>query len=506
MSQSGFYGVARARRSLWHFLGGKVLSAITGIVFLVAVVRLAVPAEYGKYVVLLAVLEIFYLATGLGLSTMAQRYVAEFRVQAPHAQFVRFVNALLLRRAAAALAGAIVVLLAWPWLLAALRLELPAATRWWLGVWLVVGCGTRYLDEVLPALLLQGASQLLSTGSNLLRLLALMLVSSQHLAVDHLTLVCIELGVATLAWAVGLALLQRYLRQALPAQSPTQLHQNPRMWAVATRFYAVQLLGQAWSPNMARLLVSRLAGAAQAATFGFCQSLVDILRNYLPSYLLATWVRPLMVARYVATGKVDPVMDLAGAVFKLSLLTLVPFFGPLLLHGDALAQWISAGRYGTGAGPLMAALVLLLALQALHLCLGMVSTTLERAGANIWATGACAAALPVAAALWPWLGLLAVPAALCVAEVLWVLWVAVALRRAGFGVTLHWVGHAKVLLAGAAAWLVAMVWPPVAGPALVLLMAAAGGAALLVSVLLRPLHARERALFEQVLPRRWLLL
>lgn len=506
MSEPAFYSAMRARRSLLHFLGGKVLSAATGIVFLVWVVRITPTAQYGLFVALLALLEVFYLATGFGLSTMAQRYVAEYRMQAPRAQFQRFVRMLLRRRLWSAILGAAAVALAWPVLTELLRIELPAATRWWVAFWLVVGSGTRFLDEVLPALLLQGTSQLLSTLTNLLRLACLGGIGALGLTPDHLSLIRIEVGVATMVWVCGLWVLRLHLEQEVGTSSQTGEHHNAAMWPVSMRFFIVQLLGQAWSPNMARLLVARLAGAVHTASFGFSQALVDTLRNYLPTYLLASWVRPLMVARFVATGRIESVLDMAGVVFKLSLITLVPFIGLLAVHGDALARWVSAGRYGDGAGQLMAALVVLLALQCLHLCLGMICATLERATANVWATAGCAGALPLAWSLWPALGLLAVPVALGVAEVLWVVWVGVGLRRAGFAVALDWWGVSKVLGSGAFAAVAMASWPPVVGSAVLWPAAAAVLVTLGACVVLRPLTTGERGLVAKVLPRRWVLL
>lgn len=506
MNRSGFYSASNARRSLWHFLAGKLMSAASGIVFLVWVVRTTAPAEYGTYVALLALLEVFYLATGLGLSTMAQRYVAEFRLRAPHAQFRALLSTLVLRRMLFSVAGTLLVFFAWPVLMELVGLATPRDSRWWFAAWLVLGCGTRYLDEVLPALLQQGASQILNTAANLLRLAGLVALTVGGHVPSHLVLVQIEVGVAVFVLLAGLGVLHRLLRASESAADMVANHHNVVMWQVSLRFYVVQLLGQAWSPNMARLLVSRLAGAAQMAVFGFSQALVDMLRNYLPTYLLATWVRPLMVARWVATARLQPVMDMAGAVFKLSLITLAPCVGLLLFHGDNLARWISNGRYGDGVGVLLAALVVQLALQSLHLCLGMVCSTLERAAANVWATAACISALPLAWLLWPHLGLLAVPAALALAEVLWVLWVTVSLRRAGFAVALDAAGLGKVLFAGGLAGLAAATWPGASGLALMLPALLAGLVMLASCAWLKPLTAGERDLLAQIVPRRWLFL
>lgn len=82
MTGGGHYSLSRAKRSLLYFGIGKMGSTAAGLACLVIVVRALEREDYGLYVALIALLEIYYLSTGFGLSSAAERYVAEYRVKA----------------------------------------------------------------------------------------------------------------------------------------------------------------------------------------------------------------------------------------------------------------------------------------------------------------------------------------------------------------------------------------------------------------------------------------
>lgn len=500
-----YYSAARARRSLWQFLLGKLLAALAGLAWLIWLVRSAEPAQYGAYVAAMALVEIFYLATGMGLSTRAQRYVAEWRIRARPPAFRRFVMRLLAQRLLFAAIGAGLLAIGLPALLGALGLHLSPAARVALLLWLVAGSLTRQLDEVFPALLLQGASQALSLGANLLRLLAALLwtLQASHPSVEGLLM--LEAGAALLLGALGLLLLARALRDAQADPGATDEHDNPARPAVERRLYLVQLLGQAWSGNTARLLVTQLAGAAQAAALGFAGSLAETLRNYLPAYLLAHWLRPLMVARWSQSRQMAPLALIANAVLKLSLLVLAPLLAYLPLRGDELAAWLSGGRYGPGMAALFGALMLWLLLQCAHVLLSIVTATVERTRANLAATALGCMFLPAA-----WLcgerGASTVVLLLCIAEVLWIGLVGLALARAGLALRWQLAGLLKLAAAVGLSAAALMLLPPLPGAATLAALALSAALVLLVAMLLKPLNGEERELLATVLPRRWLMI
>ena len=109
-----YYSLHTARRGLLHFVLGKVGSAALGASFLLLTVRLLDPVAYGRYITVMAMAEMFYLVTGLGLSTVAQRYVAEYRLRAPANEFAALLRLQFRRRLVYSACGTGLLLLAWP--------------------------------------------------------------------------------------------------------------------------------------------------------------------------------------------------------------------------------------------------------------------------------------------------------------------------------------------------------------------------------------------------------
>lgn len=506
MGDQNHYSLARARRSLLHFGIGKAGSAALGIFFLILSVRILPTADYGAYVTLIAFIELFYIVTGFGLSTVAQRYVAEFRIRSHPAHFRRFVGGLFALRITSATLASGIVLTAAPYLLGTFELPLDRNAQWLFSLLLVLGSCTRYLDEIFPSLLLQGYTQALLFLSNTLRAAVLCSVAiSGSAGFGFVDMLRLELGVSIIAIAIGLGLLVYYLKTS--AQSGEhEKYSNRQMWSVALRFYLVQLIGQTYGPNVIKLLLSRMLGITQTAVFGFLQAIADMIRNYMPAYLLATWVRPLMVARYVERRDMREISTMANVITKLSVIGVMPFTAFLATHGDAFASWISGGKYNEAAA-VWTVLMALATMQSIHNVMSMVTVTVERATANVVATLACCLALPLAIFLSPAYGLVGVASAMVVAECLWVSIVWTALNRTGFTVHFDLGGIGRVLAAGliVAVALQLVGQAGISGWHLLPLLGLSGIGTLTILALLKPFSDDERAIIGKLIPARFIV-
>jgi len=496
------YSTQRAKRSLWHFLLGKGCSAGVGIAVLLLSVRILTPGDFGRFVAAMAFLEIFYLATGFGLSAIAQRYVAEFRVKAGGQQFTGFLVGMLTRRLAFATAGALLVAgVATAWAVSdapALPVEISPAFL----ALLIAGCMTRYLDEVFPALLLQGYTQGLVLAAHCLRLAGLTLLPKFGITVGFTEIILIELSAALVCSLGGALLLWRYLASESD-QNSCDYHDNPRMWPVARRFYLVQLLGQAWSPNAGKLIVSERLGLAVTASYGFIQSLTDMARNYLPAYLLANWMRPLMVSRFLKQGDLLEVNAMASLMFKLSLMCIVPLAAFFLAWGDRFVEWLSGGKFTEGSA-LLTGFCVLLACQCLHAVLTMITATVERPEASVVATVASCVALPLAWFGANALGAIGVVWAMVVGEGIWIATVILLLRRRSLLITVDPLGTAKIILSVLPAYILATQLPATLHTMhlAIIGLSLSGLTVLAINAILKPFLAAERAFVTRLVPAR----
>ena len=70
-----------SRRALTHLAIGKAIGAAFGFAVMALIWRRVSPEGYGQYLTLLAVLELAYLLSGAGLSTVAQRHAPVWVMQ-----------------------------------------------------------------------------------------------------------------------------------------------------------------------------------------------------------------------------------------------------------------------------------------------------------------------------------------------------------------------------------------------------------------------------------------
>jgi O-antigen/teichoic acid export membrane protein len=425
-----FYSLGAARRSLMHFALGKVGAAVTGIAVLLLTLRWVPTQTFGTFVIFLAITEIFYLVSGLGLSYYAQRYVPQLRIKAPASQFNRQVWRLLLWRTLLSIAFCIPLWLTMSFW--APYLDLPstsASIQLLFMMSLITGCIMRYMDELLQTLMLQGWAQIHSVARNLLKLAALSLLFFHFFTPDIHFLLTLEITVATLSILIGIAMFAIYMRRHTnPDAAPVDAHLIPDAWQQSLRFYAAQVFAQSYGPNAVKLVVTSILGVKGAAVLGFAHSITDLLRNYSPAFLISGWVRPLMVARFVEKGQLDALKPLTQLIINVSLVGLIPFIMIFAAYGDKVASLLGANQYPAAAA-LLAPLVMVVCLQAVHVVMGMVCATIERTLFVLIATVICVITLPLAFFLTHLYGINGTVYALLASELLWLTTVLILIKR-----------------------------------------------------------------------------
>lgn len=344
----GFFGAARLRRAVTHFLIGKGLTAPLTIVGLVLLVRAMPIADYGLYVTAFAVIDIGLAATDFGLSWLAWRFVPAYRVAAGQEAMRRFVLGILLARTLTLVFGSITLLLLAPQLAAFLGLQgYEAAMRVAAIVFLVDGLG-RFIREVLfESLLLQGRMQ----SSQLIRNLVLVgllggwiLLGKGELPAREAML--IELISAGVALLLSLVLLWPALRAGDRQPAADWVPPNTaRLWRLAWPNYLSVLWSYVTGPQAIVALASRVAGPDGAAVLGMARNFVEQVRKYLPSELFVGVARPAIIAAYETEKHFATLNRYAQALYKTSFVTLVPVMAVAAGLGGAWIDRITAGKY-----------------------------------------------------------------------------------------------------------------------------------------------------------------
>lgn len=460
---SSRYGNERVKRGLVHFLLGKGVSSIAGLLAVVLVVRgLSVP-EFAAYSVLLALVEVFTAIAGLGLAHVILRYVPElYATHRAHSLRGLVSGALCLRTGV--LVVALLAAAFWADLLAAvLKLDdfLPALQ---LFLWIVAfRSSSHILSQVLESTLHQGVSQLAFSAAALGRCLGMAWLLGQG-SVSLFQVLALELACDVLACAILLTGLVKVLRTAgLDGHTPSDdlqwwPSQRRTIVGFAAAAYMQHLATLPFGGNTNRLVGGAMFGDRVMAGFGFALTLYEYVKRYLPTQLLVGVIRPVVVTRYTADGSFQRVAHLCEQSFQVNLALLLLITTPVAVAGAEILSLISAGKYGQDSAWLLLALLALLSLETRRVLLEVLAQTVERYDLMIRSNLLLSSSVLVGIAAFPWLGAIAFPignlAALVVANQ------AVGRGLSGLGFASHpdWAATGRALLIFSAAvcvgWLV----------------------------------------------------
>ena len=506
---SAHYSAARIRQGVLHFLVGKVGSALLTFCGFLLVARLLLPADYGRYVALIALVELGMNLASLGMDWVSTRYVPAYRVKAGGRALSRFVWRLVGMQALALAVVATALAAAAPWLATLLALgDMVPALRLYALYLLLEGLCRVMRDQMLAQLLLQGRAQLALLLRHLVWVgLALALWAHQHSATLW-AVAAIELAAAAVGLLAASAGLGHALRQAVREGGDAAADWQPPSTAdlrhLAINSYLGLLLNIPARPQVITLLVTRLAGLEAAALYGFARSLADQVLRFLPAELLLGFLRPGMVARHVQSGRFDTLNQQTNTLLVVSLLVLAPLLALVIGRGDLLVQVLGAGRFD-GSGALLALMLLAAALFSHRRMLEFVANTVgcpqAISQASVLLLAVPVAVVALLSADWPvW----TVPAAALLFECLFSVLAIRLLRRFGVAYVppVAAAGRIALLVAAVAGGLAILPIALPAGWAIVLLGAVALSGSALLGWLLRPLDPAARDMLQSLLKKK----
>lgn len=326
------YGGRAAKAGMAAFLAGRGVSALLTFTAFALAARLLPLAEYGRYAAALALMELALALSSGGLEWVASRVLPEARMHAGGRTTARLLLRIAALQGTLVLCTAAVVGLAAPALAELVRM-LDATDIFRLaGVLVAVeGLGRLSRDQMLGLLMEQRAGQV----AQVLRAGLLVLLLLMHVApgwhggppLDAAGMLWLELTAGASALAAGTLLLAHSLwrLRSVPA---TQLDWRPPprhvLFGLAWHNFAGYLLSLLYGPQVMTMLVARLLGAEAAAVFGFARAFSDQVRRYLPTDLLQSVVRPVLIAYYTSGHSFAELSVRLGLWLKSSLMALFP--------------------------------------------------------------------------------------------------------------------------------------------------------------------------------------
>ncbi len=500
------FSTKKVRKSLFHFALGKVISGLIGLAMLIAMVRLLPATDYGAFVTFVALMEVSLLVSNLGVYPFAQRYITE--AMAPRYQ--RFLPVLAwgsvgYRALTLALAVGALMLCA-SGVIAFFAIAAPVNALLLYGVAIFSEGMARYIDLAFDSLLEQARTQICILARNGTRLLLLLGACSLDFPIDIALVASIEALSATGGMIFSLFVLWGFLKPFSKDRNSESTSEMPFQLARLLRFsipyYLAQCFTQVYSPDMIKLLISRLLGVLDAATFGFAHAISFVLQRYLPAQLLIGLIRPVIVSRQVGGANTDELTRLGNFVLKVNHFLLIPIIAYFVIVGVEFTAWLSKGKIADSSHVLVLLTALLLA-QAVHIIFSTIAIALEDRRSVLIATIAAIPGVGFGVLFAQGYGPAGMAAGLWVSELLWCSVTWFLLSKQGFAFRIDWPAWLKLCLGGVmAGGLSHNVTGHLSGPAELLLAAVVLGTTYLVfCYLTKPFNDLERQSINKMLPR-----
>ena len=440
MSPSRYSG-ERLKRGLIHFVLGKGVSAIAGMLAMMLVIRELSIEAFAAYSVLVALVEMLTTISGLGLVHALLRYVPELynkHYQASLRQLI--LGSLGLRSGVLLLASLAAYALANQFApLVGLGAAIAAYKAFLLVV--VLRSTTHFLSQILESTLHQGTVQLGFTSATIARLVGMLYLLKVG-DVQLIDVIWVEVASDALSFVIML-----YGVVGLVRDRSAENKDDDGSWIKAnlkpiTKFaiagYLQHLAITPYGGHTNRLVGGGLLNISAMAAYGFAQSLYEYIKRYMPAQLLVGLIRPVVVARYSESRDFSVAAGLCSKVLQINILIIFGMYAVLVAGGGEALLAISAGKYGAEAMLILSVLFLVLLLETQRQQLELLVQTVERYHFLIFSNILLALSILLAVICLPLLGAVAFPAANAVGLLVANYWVQRNMQLADFRFKHDW--------------------------------------------------------------------
>lgn len=355
------YGGKALRSGMAAYLAGRAVSAVLTLSAFALAARLLSLDQYGRYAAAMALVEMaLALSTG-GLEWVSARVLPECRLYAGGRATARMIWRLSGLQTLSIGAFGAAMFFAAPGLASLLRLDGAGAVFELAGLVLVAeGIGRVARDQMLAVLMEQRAAQFAQAVRSGVLVAQLAFVWWRGSGLDAHHMLQLELGAALCGAVLGNLLLWRVLRALAPLPGARPEWTPPpraELARLALHNFSSFLLALLYGPQMVTMLIARILGAEAAAVYGFARAFGDQVRRYLPTDLLLSVLRPMLVA-YFAAGNGFAAFSLRlGLWLKTSLVVLFPLLVFFAVFGELGMAALGGARYAD-AWPVMLVLLL----------------------------------------------------------------------------------------------------------------------------------------------------
>lgn len=428
-----YYGISVIGRSLRHFLIGKGFKVFSSLTILILLARLLGKDEYAVYISFQAIVGLAGLLGSVGIQPVLFRYLPELRASENNLMMYRLLwSGVLLRN----LVVCIIFLAATyhlPFIAGIFNLE---QWLWLIKPYFIIGIlhiSVLTLSQSFESLLWQKEAQYTLAAGSMLKLFAI-LIAMMMGKLNLTTLVVIEglceFLMLTLLCIGGYRRWQVDIERCIGDLGWFRKNFR-RVMRYGIFGCLVRQTGVLYGSSPNRLLTAHYMPANEVALLGVADSIVRLVRRFMPTRMLLGLVRPIFMARYSSDGDFSTLSRMSNLVYRLNLAILLLPIILLFVVGVPAFDWMTAGKYGMAAH-LLAGFLCLMVMEGMRILLELMVQAVEKNHifliSNLVQSLSLLLAIPLLAVVGLWGLVIANMVGTILANIIIVLW----LRRFGY--------------------------------------------------------------------------
>ncbi|MEO5703110.1 MAG: hypothetical protein ABIQ54_04420 [Gammaproteobacteria bacterium] len=343
----GHYSASKIRKSMWHYLLGRGMSAIGSFAVALLLIRVLPVEVYGAYTALAGLLVTLGIVSDGGLDRLLPKFLPILRTANAESRLAKLCWKLLGLRIVLILLVLIPVVIAPDWIANVLSIDEGRKVIWPFALYVVLSIVSVHLARTLQALLQQRAVTMgmILEWFTKLAALVLLLLYTGFLPLDGV--IWIQAATVGLGVLFLLIKLQQHFTEFAKADHPLTEIDIPRerLWRFGWHNYLPSLIGVGLSEGTIKLVSAYFLGITQTAALGFAYAISGAIRQYLPAILLLGLIEPAFMARYHAQRDFRVLNEMASIVLKSNLFVLAPITVWLLFSGTPMIGLITGGKY-----------------------------------------------------------------------------------------------------------------------------------------------------------------
>lgn len=383
---SSYYNTTRIRRSLRHFISGRMVGALGAFAATILVVRHLSVADYGVFTTAVGSSIVVGLVFGLGIEKLIPRYLPELRSRGDLREMALLGWVFLLLRMFLLLPAFVLLYLCWDLIADAMRIDPDASVYWGLIAYIGAFLLGKQASDTLQAILCHREAALGLVADALVRVAILGGFAWYGGLTLNVALWAYVGGALTGALVCLGGMRLRFAAPGIVPKSGMKI-ESASLVQYGWHSYLHNLGGIPMTPQALRIFCATLLGAAGVAALGFAQSLTEFARRYLPVNFLIGMIEPIFISRYRETRDFKSLELLVSVMLKLNLFILAPMVSWLAFSGRGALDLMTGGKYLDQMW-LLIGLLVLLALEShrtlIHLVIMAVDETWLMVMSQFW--------------------------------------------------------------------------------------------------------------------------